>query len=370
MQVHSLIIRFGLWSDRFTNNSLVNLYSKCGFVNAAYRLFEEMPERDVVSWTSMIVGFSQSGLEKDAMWLFDQMRLAKVEPNSFTFGSLFSACATINAFYKGKQLHSLVVKYGLETDMVVGSAIVDMYSKCGEMNEALRIFKCMPERDLVSWNGMICGFAQNGEALKALKLFDEMVQSTAVVPNHVTFIGVLSACSHGDLVNEGRRYFNDMVHEYFIEPKAEHYTCMVDILGRAGLLEEAEALILELPFKPDTVTWGALLGACKLHGNQDMARSITERLCKDEPKNSSNYVLLANTYTATGEWADAFEVRELMDARGVQKMMGCSWIEIRNCLHSFVSGQKHHPQFELIYEVLQRLLLQIKDRYDYKPISF
>ncbi|KAK9125115.1 hypothetical protein Scep_013961 [Stephania cephalantha] len=365
MQVHSLIVRSGFSMDRFTCNSLINLYSKCGIVDSAVRLFEEMPEVDEVSWTSMIVGLSQSGFESDAFKLFGHMRLTQAQPNSFTFGGLFNACATINSYEMGKQCHCLALKFGLETDMVVGSAIIDMYSKCGVMSDALQMLRCMPEKDVVCWNAMICGFAQNGEAVKALNLFEEMVQSK-VAPNDATFIGVLSACNHGGLVNKGCQYFADMIHEYLIAPKTEHYTCMVEILAKAGLLREAEALIMAMPFKPDNVIWGVLLGACKLHGKQDMAKCIAERLWVDEPKNSSNYVLLANIYTAIGEWNNASGVRESMDARGAQKMRGCSWIEIKNEVHSFVAGDKYHPQIESVYEVLHRIQLQMEGKYNYR----
>ncbi|XP_042518567.1 pentatricopeptide repeat-containing protein At2g13600-like [Macadamia integrifolia] len=365
-QVHSLIIRSGFGSDRFTNNSLVNLYSKCGLVASAAGLFEEMTVQDVVAWTAMIVGLSQSGHEEDVMPLFYQMRLAGVKPNSFTFGGILSACASANAFERGRKFHGLAIMFGLDTDVVVGSAIVNMYLKCGEMDDSLKIFRSMPETDIVSWNGMICGYAQNGEGMKALYLFHEMVQSRsiAVVPNHITFIGVLSACSHNGLVNEGRFYFNDMIQRYSIKPTAEHYTCMVDILARAGLLEEAESLILALPFKADSVIWGALLGACRLHGNTKMARRVAERLYVDEPENSSNYVLLANAYTAIGEWNDASEIREVMDATGAQKVIGCSWIEIYNSMHSFVAGDKNHPQIGLVYEVLWQLCQQMEEGYE------
>ncbi|KAJ4978042.1 hypothetical protein NE237_008822 [Protea cynaroides] len=362
-QVHSLIIRSGFCYDRFTNNALMNLYSKCGFVASASRLLEEMPVQDVVSWTVMIAGLSHSGHEEDAMSLFDQMRLADVKPNSFTFGSILSACASANAFERGRKFHGLVMMFGLDTNVVVGSAIVDMYLKCGEMNDALKVFRSMPETDIVSWNGMICGYAQNGEGMKALDLFHEMLQM-AIVPNDVTFIGVLSACSHNGLVNEGCFYFFDMIHRYSIKPTPEHYTCMVDILARGGLLEEAESLILALPFKADSVMWGALLGACRLYGNTNMARRVAERLYVDEPGNSSNYVLLANTYTAIGEWNDALEVREVMNAAGAEKMIGCSWIEIHNSVHCFVAGDKNHQQIGLVYEVLQRLCLQMEEGYE------
>ncbi|KAG1338392.1 putative Pentatricopeptide repeat-containing protein [Cocos nucifera] len=290
------------------------------------------------------------------------MLMAVVEPNSFTFGSFIGFCASITAFETGMQWHAFVLKYGLELDVVVGSALVDMYSKCGEMNDALSLFQCLPEKDLVSWNGMICGFAQNGEATKALQLFDEIVRlhQPSVTPNHITFVGVLSACSHGGFVHEGCSFFNDMVHVYSIEPLAEHYACMVDLLGRAGLLEEAEAVILALPYEPDAVIWGALLGACRRCGDLVMAKRIAGRLSIVGPKDSFNYVLLANMCTANKEWDEALEVREVISANGTQKLIGSSWIEIRDRVHSFVSGgYVHHPQNEIIFEWLQKLQLMM-----------
>nr|XP_048324600.1 pentatricopeptide repeat-containing protein At2g13600-like [Ziziphus jujuba var. spinosa] len=262
MQMHAIIVHCGLCTDHFINNSLVELYSKCGFVTSSLALFNEIPDHDVVAWTTIITGLSGNGNMEYARWLFYKMQLAGAEPNSFTFSSLLSACANINALQRGKQLHGLVLKHGLENDVVVGSATVDMYSKCGDMEDALTMFKMMREKDTVSWNGIICGYAQNGKAINALKLFDEIVKlkSPIVAPNDVTFIGVLTACSHNGLLKEAYGYFNDMVHKHKIKPKIEHYTCMADLLGRTGLVKEAEALMLNLPFKPDEVLWSSLLG--------------------------------------------------------------------------------------------------------------
>ncbi|KAA8544556.1 hypothetical protein F0562_022585 [Nyssa sinensis] len=332
MQVHSLIIRNGFCSECYISNSLVNLYSKCGFVASAFLLFEEMPDQDVVSWTAIISGFSNSGHVKEAIWLFYKMQLAEVEPNSFTFGAVISMCSVSSALNKGKQFHGLILKFGLEADIVVGSAIVDVYSKCGGMDDALRVFRSMPERDIVSWNGIICGYAQNGETMEALKLYNEMMQSesSVITPNDVTFVGLLSACSHS----------------------------------------EAEALMRAIPFKRDIVMRSALLGACKLHGNLQMARRIAEHLCIDEQWNSSNYVLLANSYTDIGGWCEALEVREVMDAREVQKVVGCSWVEIGSCMHSFISGDKLHPHIDAVCRTLQRLYLQTGGSYENELIFY
>ncbi|MED6169405.1 hypothetical protein PIB30_021043, partial [Stylosanthes scabra] len=355
MQVHSNVIKFGFCSDEFICNSLLELYSKHGLVDSAMALFEELLHKDVFSWTTIVTGLSQSGHMDDAILLFCKMQSAGVEPNSFTFGGLLSACAATNRLQRGKQLHGLAVKYGYEDNLVVGAAISDMYFKCGEMDYALMMFRIMPEKDIVAWNGIICGYAQNGEARKALQVYDQMMMmmqlssssssSSKISPNDVTFTGVLSACCHSGLVKEGCEYFTQMIHKHKIKPKIEHYNCMVDMLGRAGLLEEAEALMLHMPYMPDDVMWSTVLGACKLHRNLTMAMNISQKLHVNGPWSSSNYVLLANSYAHVGEWSETLEVREMMDLRGIKKSSGCSWIEIGGKLHSFLAGDgKSHSQ--------------------------
>ncbi|KAK4278897.1 hypothetical protein QN277_016675 [Acacia crassicarpa] len=363
-QIHSCGIKLGFCSDPFITNSLLELYAKCGLIDSALFLFEEIQDKDVFAWTTIVTGLSQSGHIDEAVWLFYEMQLAGVEPNSFTFGGMLGACAVRNTLQRGRQLHGVAIKYGLENNLVVGSAISDMYSKCGEMQQAFMMFQSMPEKDIVVWNGIICGFAQNGEAMKALKLYNKMVQlgPSVVSPNNVTFMGVLSACSHRGLVQEGFRYFNEMIHEYKIKPKIEHYTCMVDLLGRSGLLEEAEALLLQMPFKADAVMWSTLLGACKLHGNLTMAKRISGDLHTVGPWNSSNYVLLANSYAFMGEWSETLEVREMGNLKGLKKSLGCSWIETGGQMHSFVSGDKSYPLIERVYSVLKFIYIQMSDK--------
>ncbi|ONK76327.1 uncharacterized protein A4U43_C03F26440 [Asparagus officinalis] len=344
LQVHCLIVKTGFCWDQFTCNALLNLYSKCGYNVLATKLFEEMPETDAVSWTALIMGLASSGLVNDAFDAFYWMRVSQVNPNSSTFGSLIGSCASANAIERGKQYHALAIKYNLELETVVGSAIVDMYSKSGAMNEAMKLFMSLPIRDLISWNGMICGLAHNGEATKALDIFDEMVRlhQGTVTPNNITFVGVLTACSHGGLVHRGFLYFNDMVHKYLIKPQAEHYACIIDLLARAGQLEQAETLIRSLPFEPDVVMLSALLGACRKHGDLVMAKRIAQQLATSEPKSSSSYVMLANMYSDEGEWIDAMDVREMMCETVASKVAASSWIETRGSTHSFASGHAHH----------------------------
>lgn len=363
-QVHSCVMKLGYCSDPFVNNSLLELYAKCGLIDRALVLFEGIEDKNVFAWTTIVTGLSQSGHMDEAVWLFYEMQLAGVEPNSFTFGGMLGACAARNRLQRGRLLHGVAIKYGFENNLVVGSAISDMYSKCGEMQHAFAMFLCMPERDIVVWNVIICGFAQNGEAMKALELYNKMVQlgPSVISPNDVTFLGVLSACSHRGMVQEGCCYFNDMIHKYKIKPKIEHYTCMVDLLGRSGMLEEAEALLLRMPFEADAVMWSTLLGACKLHGNLKMARRISGYLHMAGPWNSSNYVLLANSYAFIGEWDETLEIREMGSLKGLKKSLGCSWIETESHMHSFISGDKSHPLIESVYSVLKGMYIQMSDK--------
>ncbi|MED6208239.1 hypothetical protein PIB30_043210 [Stylosanthes scabra] len=350
MQVHSNAIKFGFCSDEFICNSLLELYSKHGLVDSAMALFEELLHKDAFSWTTIVTGLSQSGHMDDAILLFCKMQSAGVEPNSFTFGGLLSACAATNRLQRGKQLHGFAVKHGFEDNLVVGAAISDMYFKCGEIDYALMMFRIMPEKDIVAWNGIIFGYAQNGEARKALNVYDQMMMILKISPNDVTFTGVLSACCHSGLVKEGCEYFTQMIHKHKIKPKIEHYNCMVDMLGRAGLLEEAEALMLQMPYMPDDVMWSTLLGACKMHRNLTMAMNISQKLHVNGPWSSSNYVLLANSYAHVGEWSETLEVREMMNLRGIKKSLGCSWIEIGGKLHPFLAGDgKSHSQIERVH---------------------
>eukprot|EP01018_Ginkgo_biloba_P033989 Gb_34779 [translate_table: standard] len=353
-QIHAHIIKTGFESELFTGSAVVDMYAKCGSIEDAGRMFNQMLQRDLVSWTAMIGGCAKNGCSEEAIKLFCQMQWSCIKPNNFTFGSVLSACANLAALEQGKQIHAHIIRTGFESNVFAGSAVVDMYAKCGSIEDARQLFDHVPERDLVSWNGMIAGYAQNGYGKQALLLFEQMLQASTK-PNQVTFVGVLSACSHAGLVDEGYYYFNSMSQDHSINAGAEHYACMVDILGRAGCLDEAENLINHMPFEPDALVWGALLAACRIHGNMDIGKRAAECLFELEPQNSSTYVLLSNIYAAAGRWDDAAKVRKMMKVRGVIKKPGCTWIEVKNRVHSFVAEDRSHPQTEEIYATLERL---------------
>ncbi|KAM7523419.1 hypothetical protein LguiA_013321 [Lonicera macranthoides] len=389
--LHAHLVKNGLFFNVYNCNLLLQSYINSGSLFHAHNLLKFLPHTNVVSFNTILSGFFRSNLVSQALKFFNsspqkdchswniaisgcvknqrldlalahfvRMRGSLVKPNSYTLSGLLSACASFGAFQRGKQLHGFVFKINMENDVIVGSAIVDMYSKGGEMNDALKFVRSMPERDIASWNAIICGFAQSDEVINALKLYEELILfNPIIVPNDITFVGVLSACSHVGLVKEGNNYFNDMILNHKITPKKEHYTCMVDLLARAGQLEEAEAVMLALPIKPDDVMWTALLGACKLHGNLFMAKRISQ---KAKALNSSNYVSLSNSYADSARWFEAIEVKGMMEARGVEKISGHSWIEIGDCMHSFLSGDKLHARIDMAYEMLQILYLQMGDR--------
>eukprot|EP01018_Ginkgo_biloba_P024036 Gb_18979 [translate_table: standard] len=334
--------------------------SQKGYVDEAQKLFEQMPERDVVSWTAMIAGYAQNGYFDEALKLFHQMQKTDVKPNSDTFASVLPACANLAALEQGKEIHEDIIKNGYMSDVFVGNALVDMYVKCGSIQDACNVFEKMPRRDVISWTAMILGYAMQGCGKEALQLFQQM-QESGTNPDHVTFVGVLSACCHAGLVDDGWQYFDCMSQSYHVTPIMEHYCCMVDLLGRAGRLDEAQEFINKMPIKPDAAVWGSLLRACRSHTNVELGAHVAERIFELEPKNSAPYVLLSNIYAAAGKWDDIEKMRKMMEERRVKKKPGCSWIEVNKQVYTFFVGDRSHPQTKEIYAKLGRLSGQMKE---------
>jgi pentatricopeptide repeat protein len=335
-------------------NTVIAGYAQNGSIEDASQLFGRMPEKDVISWNTMIAAYAQIGHGEEAMKLFCQMQRVGVRPIQTTFTSLLSASASLASIEQGKQHHTYIFKIGFSSEVFVGNALIAMYAKCGHIDDARQVLDEMPERDVVSWNSLITGFALHGRGKEALQLFEQM-QLLDIKPNNTTFIGILSACSHAGLVDEGWQYFYSMNRDNCITPTAGHYACMVDLLARAGCLKEAEEFIDEMPFKLDAVAWGSLLGACRVHVNTEVAKRAAEHLFELEPENAGTYVLLSNIYAAAGRWNDAAKIRILMKDRGVKKKPGCSWIKVKNKVHTFVVGDRLHPQTDAIYATLERL---------------
>eukprot|EP01018_Ginkgo_biloba_P026788 Gb_37509 [translate_table: standard] len=358
--VHKYIIQHGFELNVFVGNSLIDMYAKCGSVHIARQLFDEMSERDVISWNAMIAGCAQNGHANEALKLFHQMQMADMTPDSATILSVLLGCTYLAALQQGKWIHGYIIRYGFESDIFVGNSLIDMYAKCGCVQIARQLFDKMSERNVVSWNAMIAGYGMHGFGGDALALFSQMKQ-TGINPNDITFICVLSACSHAGLINEGWQYFDYMSQDYCITPSMEHYACMVDLLGRAGHLNEALDFIEKMPLEPGFSVWGALLGACRIHSNIELGKCVAERIFELEPEDPGYHVLLSNIFAAAGMWNDVATVRTMMKDRGFKKAPGCSLIEVNNRAHVFLVGDKSHPQCEKIYATLEMLIGQMKE---------
>lgn len=358
-QVHTHVIKSGLDIYMSVGNALVDLYGKCGCVEDSRIAFDKIDARNVVSWGALIAGHVQNGYNEAAMNIYGQMRQEGIEASEYIFSSVLKACASLAGLEKGRQIHSHVIKTMFDSDVYVGSALVDMYGKSGTVGDACQMFDKMPQRNVVSWNAMIASCAQHGHGKKALNCFEKM-QFDGFKPNYITFVCLLTACSHAGLVEKGMCYFNSMTQDYGIAPGAEHYACIVDLLGRAGLLGEAEKFMKSIPLKPTASMWGALLGACRVHGNTELGRRAAECLFELDPQNSGTHVLLSNIYAAASRWDDVAKVRSVMKDIGMKKEPGRSWIGVKNKEHSFYANDKTHPLTKEIYALLENWSEQMK----------
>jgi len=349
--------------------TMVTGYAQNSRIQDARKLFSEMPNRNIVSWNAMISGFAQNGHSEEALKLFSQMLGTGMKPIESTFTSVISACAALASPLHGQQVHTHVMKRGTPLNSFMGNALITMYAKCGRIYDARCMFEILSDRNVITWNAIISGYAQHGHAKEALQLFDQM-RARNLKADDITFIGVLSACSHAGLVVEGWNYFDAMSRDHGILPKAEHHVCMVDLLGRSGMLNEAEDLINKMPFEPVAVIWKALLGACRVHMDADIGRRAAEHLFELEPQNSAAYVLLSNIYAVAGRWDDVAKVRIMMKERRVKKDPGCSWIEVKNAVHTFVVEDRSHPQIEEIHAMLEQLAGQMEQAGYVPNVSF
>lgn len=334
-------------------------YAKFGFLDIAKSLFDEMPQKDVVPWNAMIGGYVQANRSKEALALFHKMQAMNVKPNEVTMVSCLSACSQLGALDVGIWVHRYIEKHKLSVNVTLGTALVDMYAKCGNVAKALQVFNEMPGRNSLTWTSIIGGLATHGNAHDAISHFSQMIDH-GLVPDEVTFLGVLSACCHGGLVEEGRKFFNQMNSTFNLPPKLKHYSCMVDLLGRAGLLEEAEQIIKNMPIEADAVVWGALFFACRVHGNVEMGERAALKLLELDPLDSGIYVLLANMYGEAKMWEKAGEVRKMMRERQLDKTPGCSSIEVDGNVYEFIVRDKSHPRANHIFECLTQLTRQLK----------
>lgn len=363
-QIHCLVLKRALLYGNcdFLRVSLLGMYLKSQCKVNAEILFSEFPKpKSTVLWTAIISGLTQNDCSEEALQLYRKMQSEIALPDQATFASVLRAFAVLSSLMDGRAIHSLIFHTGYDQDELTCSSLVDMYAKCGDVKSSVQVFQEMrTKNDVISWNSMIVGLAKNGYAADALKIFDEMKQ-THIMPDDVTFLGVLTACSHSGKVSEGQKIFNMMVNDYGVQPRVDHVACMVDLLGRCGFLKEAEELINKLNFNSDAMIWATLLGACRLHGDDLRGRRTAEKLIDLDPRNSSPYVLLANIYAASGNWNEVNSLRMTMKERGVVKLPGCSWILVGHKTHLFVAGDKSHPNAGEINEVLEYLIKVMKE---------
>ncbi|CAN6459708.1 unnamed protein product [Victoria cruziana] len=358
-EIHAYAYRNGLEMDVSINNALIATYSKVGEFEMSRRVFAEMPEKDVVSWNAVVSSSVRNRDLDQALKLFHCMHSEHVWPDEYTSSSVLHICGQFAALQQGAAIHGCIVRRGFCDDHIVGNALIDMYAKCGCLEDALRLFDEMLVKDRVTWNTLISCYGVSSQPERAILLFEQMLNE-GWKPNRVTFIAVLSACSRAGLVDKSVFYFDTMTGVYGIRPDREHYGCIVDALGRAGWLDQAFQLIKSMPMEPDGYIWGALLGACRIHGNLELAEVAAEHLVEMWPENSGYHVLLSNVYAEAGRWHDAARIRASMKENLVKKFPGCSWIEIGERIHTFFTSDKSHKQSEEIYTALEQLTAQLK----------
>lgn len=334
-------------------------YSKAGDIDMARIFFEKCPVKNVVLWTTIISGYAEKGLVKEASTLYDQMEEARMKPDDGTMISILSACAESGILCLGKKIHASINRSRYRCSTIVSNALIDMYAKCGCLDSAFDVFNTMSKKDVVSWNAMLQGLAVHGHGKKALKLFSMMIDE-GFEPDKYTFIGLLCACTHAGLVQKGLKYFHSMEKVYGVVPQVEHYGCMMDLLGRGGHLKEAFELLHSMPMEPNAKILGTLLGACRMHNAVDLAREVRDRLFKLEPSDPGNYSLLSNIYAQAGDWGSVADVRLQMKNSGGQKPSGASSIELEEKVHEFTVLDQSHPQSDDIYQMIDRLVEDLK----------
>ncbi|XP_059665444.1 pentatricopeptide repeat-containing protein At4g14170-like [Cornus florida] len=336
-EIHAQSIRTGSAFDLFVSNALADMYAKCGRLNFAQNVFD-ISLRDNISYNILIVGYSQMSDCSNSLTLFSEMGMMGMKHDTVSFVGVLSACANLAAIKQGKEIHGFLVRKMFHTHLFVANSLLDLYTKCGRIDLAVKVFDQIPKKDVASWNAMILGFGMLGELDTAINFFEAM-REDGVDYDSVSYIAVLSACSHGGLVEKGRNYFDQMCAQG-IKPTQMHYACMVDLLGRSGLVEEAAELIKSLPIVPDANIWGALLGACRIYGNIELGCWAAEHLFKLKPEHCGYYILLSNMYAEAGRWEEADRIRDLMKSRGAKKNPGCSWVQIGDQMHAFVVGER------------------------------
>ncbi|PHU07462.1 Pentatricopeptide repeat-containing protein, chloroplastic [Capsicum chinense] len=358
-EIHCHMLRHGYERHLHIMTTLIDVYARFGCVGNASSVFCVMPEKNLVSWSTMIACYAKNGKPLEALELFREMMSYALLPNSVTMVSVLQACAALSALEQGKLLHGYILRKGLDSILPVLSSLVTMYARCGALELGRKVFDQMGKRDVVAWNSMISSYGIHGLGAQAIETFREMIRH-GVSPSPISFVSVLGACSHAGLVVEGKQLFDSMLKEHKIYPSVEHYACMVDLLGRASQLEEAALIIQDMRIEPGPKVWGSLLGSCRIHCNVDLAERASRRLFELEPTNAGNYVLLADIYAEARMWDEVKQVRKLLEAKGLRKVSGCSWIEVKRKIYSLQSVDEINMHMEQIHALLLKLSMEMK----------
>ncbi|KAL8244503.1 hypothetical protein R6Q59_010761 [Mikania micrantha] len=346
--------------DIISWTTMITSFSQNGSIEKAREYFDKMPERNVVSWNSMLAGYVNHGFWEDGLKIFVLMRQQGIKPDCITFVSSIGVCANAGMQKLGNQIVSQAEKFGFGSDVSVKNSIITMYSKCGRIEDAEKTFVSISTKNLISWNAMMAGYAQSGHGNQVIDTFEKMIGS-GMIPDHISYVSVLSGCSHSGLVSEGHYYFDMLIKDHEIDPTCEHFACMVDLLGRAGLVEKAKDVIDKMPIKSNAAVWGALLGACRIHGNSTMAETALKNLVELDAEDSGSYVLLANLYSDLGNLENVSNVRRIMKDKGIRKNPGCSWIEVDNRVHVFTVDDTNHPRIKDVYNALREIIRKIEE---------
>lgn len=353
--VRSWIEEQGHCSNLKLINALIDMHAKCGDPDRARSFFDSIQEKDIVSWNVMIGGYAHTSKYKEALEVFRLLLLNNVEPNDITFLNVIPACAHLGALDLANWIHTYIKRhYHNFLNETLWTSLINMYAKCGNIEAAKQIFYGQQTKSLSCWNAMISGLAMHGDARRSIELFSEMVKE-GLKPDDITFVGVLSACCHAGLVDLGRDLFDSMIIDHGISPQMQHYGCMIDLLARAGLLEEAMALVERMDKEPDGAIWGSILGACRVHKNVELAEYAAKALFELEPDNPGNYVVLSNVYAGAGRWDEVAWIRTFLNDSGLKKVPGSTSIEVDSMVHEFVVSDRTHPRSDEIYEMLEEV---------------
>lgn len=347
------------------HTALMEMYVKCRAIDDARREFDRMSQRDVVAWSTMIAGYAQNGRPLESLELFERMKVTDCRPNEVTLVGVLSACAQLGSDELVEQIGNYVENQRLPRTSYLGSALIDMYTRCGHVGRARNVFSRMEQKGVITWNSMIRGLAMNGFAEDAISLYEKMAEN-GVQPNEITFVALLAACTHAGLVDQGMAFFEEMKREHHVSPQVEHCACIVDLLCKSGRLWEAYKFICDMEVEPNAVIWTTLLSSCRIHADVELAKLAASKLLATEPDNSSIYILLSNIYADAGLWGDVREIRDLMRSKNVQKLSAYSWIKLDGEVHKFLVQDTYHPRSAEIYDVVHGLGLLL-DRADSNP---